>query len=155
VPRHQGKPRSSKGRGATLPGVDGKSARARRFKDITAQIVADQAGLSECSETRLQLIRRFAVSAVLAEELEAKLANGEEIDVAEHSLLCSTLTRLAQRIGIDRRACDLTPNLKDYLALRSEEKATTADAAAREQANSVTDEAEELDDFDADDGGAS
>ena len=52
---------------------------------------------------------------VLAEELEGRLARGEEIDVERHALLCSTLTRLAQRIGIDRRAKNITPSLGDYL----------------------------------------
>jgi hypothetical protein len=110
-----------------LPGVDGRSAQARRFKDITAQIVADQAGLSECSETRLQLIRRFAASAVLAEGLEAELANGKEIDVAKHALLCSTLTRLAQRIGIDRRSKLIGSTLSDYLASKVEAEPNTED----------------------------
>ena len=45
----------------------------------------------------------------------ARLARGEEIDVERHALLCSTLTRLAQRIGIDRRAKNITPSLGDYL----------------------------------------
>jgi hypothetical protein len=40
----------------------------------------------------------------LAEQLESRLARGEEIDIQEHSLLVSTLVRVAQRIGIDRRA---------------------------------------------------
>jgi hypothetical protein len=57
-----------------------------------------------CSESRRQLIRRFSAACVLAEDLEGRLARGEEIDVERHALLCSTLTRLAQRIGIDRRA---------------------------------------------------
>ena len=52
--------------------------------------------------SRKQLIRRFAAAAVLAEQLEAKLARGEEIDVNTHALLCSTLTRLASRIGLGR-----------------------------------------------------
>jgi hypothetical protein len=39
----------------------------------------------------------------------SSLANGEQIDIQEHALLCSTLTRLAQRIGIERRARDVTP----------------------------------------------
>jgi hypothetical protein len=120
VPSRQ-RSKVTNGHGSTLPGVDGRSAQARRFKDITAQIVADQAGLSECSEARLQLIRRFAASAVLAEELEAKLAKGEEIDVAQHSLLCSTLTRLAQRIGIDRRSKIIGSTLSDFLHVSSVE----------------------------------
>jgi hypothetical protein len=52
---------------------------------------------------------------VLAEELEAKLAAGEEVDVAKHALLCSTLTRLAQRIGINRRSRLIGSTLSDYL----------------------------------------
>jgi hypothetical protein len=35
--------------------------------------------------------------------------------MVRHALLCSTLTRLAQRIGIDRRAKNITPSLGDYL----------------------------------------
>ena len=94
---------------ALLPDIDGRSAIARRFKDITSRILADQGGADQCSESRLQLVRRFAAAAVLAEQMESRLANGEQIDIQEHALLCSTLTRLAQRIGIERRARDVTP----------------------------------------------
>jgi hypothetical protein len=94
---------------ALLPDIDGRSAIARRLKDITSGILADQGGADQCSESRLQLVRRFAAAAVLAEQMESRLANGEQIDIQEHALLCSTLTRLAQRIGIERRARDVTP----------------------------------------------
>jgi hypothetical protein len=114
-------PRSSKQRSrmtngtALLPDVDGRSAIARRFKDITSGILADQGGADLCSETRKQLIRRFAAAAVIAEQLEAALVRGEAINVQEHALLCSTLTRLATRIGINRTPRDVTPSLRDYL----------------------------------------
>jgi hypothetical protein len=85
-----------------LPDVDGRSVIARRYRDITRAILVDQGGVDQCSESRQQLVRRFAAAAVLAEQLESRLANGEQIDVSEHALLCSTLTRLAQRIGINR-----------------------------------------------------
>jgi hypothetical protein len=86
----------------------------RRYRDIAA-LVSDQGGSSQLSEARLQLIRRFAAAAVLAEQLESKLANGEEIDIAQHALLCSTLTRLSQRIGINRIPRDVM-SLDSYLA---------------------------------------
>jgi hypothetical protein len=98
-----------------LPGVDGRTLIYRRFRDIASQVALDQGGLDQLSEARLQLVRRFAAAAVLAEQLEAALANGQEINVERHALLCSTLTRLAQRIGIDRRARNVTPTLRDYL----------------------------------------
>ena len=116
VERRSSKQRSRMTNGtALLPDIDGRSAIARRFKDITSGILADQGGADQCSEGRLQLVRRFAAAAVLAEQLESRLANGEQIDIQKHALLCSTLTRLAQRIGIDRRAKNITPSLGDYL----------------------------------------
>ena len=54
--------------------MDGRSAVARRYRDIAAQIIADMGGASQCAEARLQLIRRFAAAAVLAEQMEARLA---------------------------------------------------------------------------------
>jgi hypothetical protein len=100
---------------ALLEGVDGRSATARRFRDIIAALVTDQGGLDRMSEARFQLIRRFAAASVLAEAMEARLANGEQIEIAEHAQLVSSLVRLAQRIGIDRRLKNVTPHLHDYL----------------------------------------
>ncbi len=89
-----------------LPGVDGRSLVARRYFDIQSAICAEQAGAM--TETRLQLVRRFAAAACLAEQLEAKLANGEQINIGEHALLCSTMVRVAQRIGLKSIPRDVT-----------------------------------------------
>jgi hypothetical protein len=40
---------------------------------------------------------------------------GERIDIAQHALLCSTLHRLAGRIGLSRRAVPV-PHPLDYAA---------------------------------------
>ena len=109
--------------GDILPGVDGRSWVARRYRDIAKAIVIDQGGQDRCAEARLQLIRRFAAAAVLAEQMEAKLANGEVINITEHALLTSTMVRVAQRIGINRRARDIVPTLATYL----QTKQATAD----------------------------
>ncbi len=107
----------------TLPGVDGRSTVARRYHDICAAIATDQGGADRMSEARLQLVRRFAAAAVLAEQMEARLARGEEIDVGQHAHLSSTLCRLAQRIGLKRVARDVTPTLHEYMATRTAEVA--------------------------------
>jgi hypothetical protein len=100
-----------------LPGVDGRSLIARRYRDISFAIFQDAGGVEQCSEARQQLIRRFAACSVIAEQMESELANGKPINIAEHSQLSSTLTRLASRIGIDRRAHDITPpSVESYLA---------------------------------------
>jgi hypothetical protein len=83
--------------------------------------MVDQGGPDRCSESRQQLIRRFAAAAVLAEQLEASLARGEKIDITEHALLVSTLVRVAQRIGIDRIPKMIVPTLNEYLVDESPE----------------------------------
>lgn len=98
-----------------LPGIDQRSQVARRYHDIASAIAVDQGGADRLSETRLQLVRRFAAAAVLAEQMEARLANGEQIPITEHALLSSTLCRLAQRIGINRVAKNVTPSLSEIL----------------------------------------
>ena len=113
-PRDHRKSRITNGR-ELLPDVDGRSAIARRYRDIASAIVIDQGGSDQCSEARKQLIRRFAACAVLAEQLESRLANGEQIDIQEHATLSSTLVRLAAKIGIDRVPRDVSPTLGDYL----------------------------------------
>ena len=100
-----------------LPGVDGRSQISRRYRDISFAIFQDAGGVEQCSEARQQLIRRFAACSVIAEQMESELANGKPINIAEHSQLSSTLTRLASRIGIDRRAHDVTPpSVEAYIA---------------------------------------
>ena len=67
VERRSSKQRSRMTNGTELlPDIDGRSAIARRFKDITSAILSDQGGADHCSESRLQLVRRFAAAAVLS-----------------------------------------------------------------------------------------
>jgi hypothetical protein len=118
-----------------LPGIDGRSLTARRYHDLVAAIVADH-GAGALSETRMQLIRRLAASAVLAETMEARLVSGGTIDVAEHSQLSSTLVRLASRIGLDRIPRDVSPaTLSQYMAQRRAEL-DADDAEQDEEASS-------------------
>jgi hypothetical protein len=98
-----------------LPGVDGRSPLARRYRDICAALISDMGGIDRCTEARLQLLRRFSAASVMAEAMEAELVNGKQISIVEHSLLSSTLVRLAQRIGISRMPKNVTPYLHDYL----------------------------------------
>lgn len=63
----------------------------------------------------MQLMRRFAAAACLAELMEARLVSGEDIDIEEHALLCSTLVRLANHIGIERVMREVGPQLSKVL----------------------------------------
>jgi len=110
--KKKGRSRVSNGRDI-FRNVDGRSMVVRRYRDICAAVLSDQG--SDVSESRLQLIRRFAGIAVLAEETEAKLANGQPVDISDYSTLCSTLVRISTRIGLNRRALDVTPTVEEYV----------------------------------------
>src|SRR3954452_18145872 len=102
-----------------LPGLDGRSATARRFRDLVNAFVADMGGLDRCSEIKLGLMRRLAATTVQAEMLEARMVNGEAVDIAALCTLASTTVRLSQRLGLERRARTVTLSLNQYLAGRT------------------------------------
>ena len=76
----------------------------------------DQGG--DLSESRLQLVRRFAGAAVLAEQIEALIVTEQPVRVEEYAQLISVLVRVAARIGLDRIPKNVTPSLRDYLEER-------------------------------------
>lgn len=98
-----------------LPGLDGRSATARRFRDLVNAFVADMGGLDHCSEIKLGLVRRLAATTVQAEMLEARMVNGEAIDISQLCTLASTTVRLSQRLGLERKQRDVTPSLSDLI----------------------------------------
>ena len=102
-----------------LPGLDGRSATARRFRDLVNAVVADMGGLDRCSEIKIGLLRRFAAATVQAELLEARMVNGEQIDIGQLCMLASTSVRIASRLGLERRARNVTPSVGQYLATRT------------------------------------
>jgi hypothetical protein len=118
VRKSKGRSRISNGKDI-LPGIDGRSAVARRYRDIAAALISDMGGAARMSEARMQLCRRFAAQSVQAESLEARLAMGEPVKVEEHALISSTLVRLASRLGIDRRTQKIVPDLGDYLEAKA------------------------------------
>ncbi len=90
---------------------DGRLALPRRFRDLCAGIASDLGGAEHLSTIQLDLIRRYAGLAVLAEKLEADVINGREVALGEMILIASTLARLSRRIGLNRVAKDITPSL--------------------------------------------
>jgi hypothetical protein len=103
-----------------LPGLDGRSASARRYRDLVNSYIVDMGGIDQCSDIKLGLLRRLAAVTVQAEVLEAKMINGEEVDVGTLCTLASTTVRLSQRLGLERRTRDVTPDPLTYAREHSE-----------------------------------
>jgi len=99
-----------------LPGLDGRSSAARRFRDLVSAFVADMGGLDQCSEIKLGLLRRLAATTVQAELLEAQMVNGVAVDIGTLCTLASTSLRLSSRLGLERVPKDVSgPSLGDLL----------------------------------------
>ena len=98
-----------------LPGVDGRSLIARRYRDIVAALVSDAGNPAHMSEARMQLCWRFAALSVQAEALEAQMVGGLPVDLSVHTQISSTLVRIASRLGIERRARNVVPSIADYI----------------------------------------
>jgi hypothetical protein len=72
-----------------LPNTDERMWFPKRYKQIVNTIVDQCGGIEQCSEVKLQNIRRFAAVSCLAEQLEARAAAGGKISIAEHASLSS------------------------------------------------------------------
>src|SRR5262245_37806758 len=98
-----------------LPGVKGTSSAARRFRDLVNAFIADSGGIGQCSEIRISLLRRLASVVVQSELLEARMINGDEVDISTLCTLASTVTRISSRLGLERVPQNITPSLREYL----------------------------------------
>jgi hypothetical protein len=88
-----------------LPMTDGRSATARRFKDLVEDISSDLGGKDHLSEGQRQLIRRAAMLSAESERMEALAARGEaEFDIDLYGMICDRLGRLFGRLGLERVA---------------------------------------------------
>jgi hypothetical protein len=114
VRRRKGRSRTTNHRDL-LPGLDGRSSAARRFRDLVSAFIVDMGGTDNCSDIKLGLLRRLAAVTVQSELIEAKMINGEAVDIATLCTLASTTVRLSQRLGIERVAKDVGPTLADVI----------------------------------------
>ena len=101
-----------------MPGVDMRSTWARRWRDLVELHVSDLGGADNMSEIQRSLLQRISALEVEAEYLETEFArrsaSGKQYDL--YLRIVGVLKRLYELIGIERRARDITPHLKDYLA---------------------------------------
>ena len=107
--------RVSNGRELFLAEVDGRSREARRYRDVYAGLMQHLGGEDHTSEARRHLAKRAAALIVWAEMEEAKLAQGERLDVAAYTTAINALRRLLGDLGLDPTARDVTPSLGQYL----------------------------------------
>lgn len=102
-----------------VAGVDGRTAWARRYKDVVALHASDLGGPDNMSEAEKALVKRAATLVVELERLESRFASAEkpptERELDLYSRLAGSLRRLLEAVGLQRRARDATPTITSYL----------------------------------------
>jgi hypothetical protein len=116
APKPQACSRVSNGSSTFLDGVDGRSALARRYRDILGELIRDLGG--DPSGAQAAIARRAAALCTWCEQAEAAMAGGGEINIAEFTTAANAMRRLLVDLGLERRARDVTPTLSQYLATK-------------------------------------
>jgi hypothetical protein len=98
---------------ATRAELDQRTNSARIFDRLVRAIEADLGGGEQLSTIEHELVEGFVGASLVAQGLNVKLARGEDISPSEHATCVSTMVRVAQRLGLQRRSKDVTPTLED------------------------------------------
>lgn len=90
---------------ALLDGIDGRSAGARRYRELLFKLNGELSLELARAKRRMTaqqelLLRRAALLAMWCENTEAKLINGEEIDIDAFNVATNTLRRILMDAGL-------------------------------------------------------
>ena len=86
------------------------------FERLASQIAADLG--HDLTAIESKLVEAFVGSAITLDSLNARVLLGEQVSLAEHAATVSAMVRVASRLGISRRAKDVS--LPDPLRYRAE-----------------------------------
>src|SRR6476620_7826410 len=100
---------------STSKGLTGAPPSRKAFDALVAEIEHDLGGREQLSAMEKSLIQAYAGSAILLDDLNARVVLGQEIDVGTHAQMTSALVRIASRLGLQRRQRDVTPTVEEYL----------------------------------------
>jgi hypothetical protein len=115
------KARSRMSNGHALPrSVDQRTLWARRFRDLLALHLGDMAGTESVAEKAI--LRRACTLIISLEKIEETIALRGHAELAElevYQRCSSTMRRLLESVGLQRRSRDVTPpTVDEYLSSR-------------------------------------
>jgi hypothetical protein len=110
-------------RSRLLEGVDGRTATARRFRDICRAYEVEIGGL--VSEVERDLIRQAAGLTLRSEQMQAAIVRGEMVDNDQLIRISSTARRVLETISLKAAKRKSVPavTLADHIAQRNKERA--------------------------------
>jgi hypothetical protein len=101
-----------------LYGIDGRSAAARRYRDLISDLIREHGGAKAMSTVDLGLIRQAAAITLQAELLQARIVRGEVVSADELIRLSSEARRILS--SLRKRVPPVRPpTLAEYLTARA------------------------------------
>lgn len=107
-----------------LSGVDGRSSGARRFRDLADAFAADLDTGTGLTEAEMTVVRQAAGVALRAEQVQAAIVNGADVDLNELTRLSNVVSRLMGALKAKRQK-PTGPSLAEYLASKGAAEADT------------------------------
>jgi hypothetical protein len=108
--------------GKMIAGLDGRSAEARRYRDLAMSFADDCGGAAGLTESQRTLVAQAAALTMQNERLQGAMLRGETVDVEQQTRVANSLGRTLSRLGIRKR---VSPKLTvtEYLAARDARRA--------------------------------
>jgi hypothetical protein len=82
--------------------LDGRTHAAKAFEKLYGDIHADLG--NDLTAVERALVEGFCGATIVLQALNTKLALGEAVDLTEHASVCSSMVRIAAKIGLSRRS---------------------------------------------------
>ena len=92
-----------------LPGVDGRSIEARRYRDLAIAFANELGGATALGEAEQALVRQAAAMVLQAERLQGAAVRGEAVDLEQLTRLSNSATRALTKLGIKRTSRVVQP----------------------------------------------
>jgi hypothetical protein len=86
----------------TRKDLDNRTNAAKAFDQLYSAISSDLGG--DLTAVERSLVEGFVGATVVLQSLNTKLALNQEIDLSEHAAVCSSMVRIAAKIGLSRRS---------------------------------------------------
>ena len=99
-----------------LANIDGRTADARRYRDLCVSLADDLGGEARLSEAQRALVRQAGAMIVQSEQLQSAALRGDLVDVEQLTRLANAATRILSRLGIKRSAPKIVSPLAAHFA---------------------------------------
>lgn len=125
--------RSALANGDTLiTGVDGRSAEARRFRDLCLSFAEPLGGFTGLAEHDAALVRHAASLTMESERMQRQSVRGEPVDAEQLVRVTNALTRTLNALSARRKPAEQANTVEQYRQRKAAERAAREAAHARD-----------------------